>query len=54
MPQKSDGRRRESTARQNADTIAVGEEWSSKDCFRDGTLLVLLAMALVDGVLFDI
>jgi hypothetical protein len=52
-PQKSEGIRRRSTARQNADTIAAGVEWSSIDCFRVGTLFVLVAMGRVDIVLFE-
>ena len=53
-PQKSDGRSRVSTARQNADTLDVGVAWSSIDCFRGGTLSLLVAASTVDSVLFEI
>jgi hypothetical protein len=53
-PQNSDGTRHRSTARQNADTISVGVEWSSIDCFRAGTLFVLVAMEGLGIAFFEI
>lgn len=53
-PQKSEGRRCASTARQKADTIFAGVEWSSIEGFLAGTLVAFVTVERVETMLVEI